>query len=41
VNETVAGGPEAVADALLAAVEAGGDIYQDNTTVVVVRVNGS
>ena len=41
VNETVARGPEAVADALLAAVEAGGDIYQDNTTVVVVRVNGS
>jgi serine/threonine protein phosphatase PrpC len=37
----VAGGPEAVADALLAAVEAGGDIYQDNTTVVVVRVNGN
>jgi serine/threonine protein phosphatase PrpC len=41
VAETVARGPEAVADALLAAVEAGGDIYQDNTTVVVVRVNGS
>jgi protein phosphatase len=41
VTETVAGGPEAVANALLAAVEAGGDIYQDNTTVVVVRVNGS
>jgi len=41
VNETVARGPDAVADALLAAVEAGGDIYQDNTTVVVVRVNGS
>jgi protein phosphatase len=41
VTETVAHGPEAVADALLAAVEAGGDIYQDNTTVVVVRVNGS
>jgi PPM family protein phosphatase len=41
VAETVARGPEAVADALLAAVEAGGDIYQDNTTVVVVRFNGS
>ena len=41
VNENVAQGPEAVANALLAAVEAGGDIYQDNTTVVVVRVKGS
>jgi serine/threonine protein phosphatase PrpC len=41
VAESVARGPEAVADALLAAVEAGGDIYQDNTTVVVVQVNGS
>ena len=41
VNENVAHGPDAVANALLAAVEAGGDIYQDNTTVVVVRVKGS
>ena len=41
VTETGTRGPEAVADALLAAVEAGGDIYQDNTTVVVVRVSGS
>jgi protein phosphatase len=30
--------PDAVADALLAAVDAVGDPYQDNTTVVVVRV---
>ena len=41
VNENIARGPDAVATALLAAVEAGGDIYQDNTTVVVVRVKGS
>jgi len=41
VSENVAHGPDAVATALLAAVEAGGDIYQDNTTVVVVRVKGS
>jgi serine/threonine protein phosphatase PrpC len=40
VEENVAGGPEAVAGALLEAVEAGGDIYQDNTTVVVVRMVG-
>lgn len=33
-----AGSPDAAADALLAAVEAVGDAYQDNTTVVVVRV---
>jgi protein phosphatase len=38
VNETVSRGSEAVADALLAAVDAAGDLYQDNTTVVVVRV---
>ena len=31
-------GPDAVADALLAAVDAAGDLYQDNTTVVVVAV---
>ena len=30
--------PDAAADALLAAVAAAGDPYQDNTTVVVVRV---
>jgi protein phosphatase len=30
--------PEAAAEALLAAVEAVGEVYQDNTTVVVVRV---
>jgi PPM family protein phosphatase len=41
VEESVARGPDAVAAALLEAVEAGGDIYQDNTTVVVVRVTGS
>ena len=33
-----ASGCEAIADTLLAAVEAAGDIYQDNTTVVVIRV---
>ena len=33
-----AGKPAAVADALLAAVEAVGDAHQDNTTVIVVRV---
>jgi len=31
-------GPDSIADALLAAVAAAGDTYQDNTTVVVVRV---
>jgi protein phosphatase len=36
--ERAAEGPEAVADALLAAVDAAGDIYQDNTTVVAVGV---
>jgi protein phosphatase len=40
VTENIARGPEAVADALIAAVEAAGDLYQDNTTVVVVRVTG-
>jgi serine/threonine protein phosphatase PrpC len=40
VEENVVSGPEAIASALLDAVEAGGDIYQDNTTVVVVRVVG-
>jgi protein phosphatase len=39
-TENIARGPEAVADALIAAVEAAGDLYQDNTTVVVVRVTG-
>jgi protein phosphatase len=38
VHENAVRGCEAVADALIAAVEAVGDIYQDNTTVVVVRV---
>lgn len=33
-------GPDAVADGLLAAVEAVGDLNQDNTTVVVVQVTG-
>jgi PPM family protein phosphatase len=33
-----AGSPDAVAHSLLAAVEAAGDAYQDNTTVIVVRV---
>lgn len=31
-------GPDAIADALLEAVDAAGDLYQDNTTVVVVGV---
>lgn len=38
VRENAAKGCEAIADAMLAAVEAAGDIYQDNTTVVVIRV---
>lgn len=38
VTDNVAAGAEKVADALLAAVEAVGDAYQDNTTVVVVSV---
>jgi protein phosphatase len=41
VKENLARGPEAVADGLIAAVEAVGDLYQDNTTVVVVRVTGT
>jgi protein phosphatase len=40
VRENGPKGCEAVADAMLAAVEAVGDIYQDNTTVVVIRVTG-
>jgi len=40
-TENAARGPEAIADALLAAVDAAGDIYQDNTTVVVVQVKGT
>jgi protein phosphatase len=31
-------GPDAIADALLVAVDAAGDLYQDNTTVVVVGI---
>ncbi|HZR52791.1 MAG TPA: protein phosphatase 2C domain-containing protein [Streptosporangiaceae bacterium] len=38
VEANIAGGPDAIADALLAAVDAAGDIYQDNTTVVVVTL---
>jgi protein phosphatase len=38
VEANAAGGPDAIADALLAAVDAAGDIYQDNTTVVVVSL---
>ena len=38
VTQTAPRGCEAVADALIAAVDAAGDLYQDNTTVVVVRV---
>ena len=36
VEAHVSGGPPAIADALLAAVDDAGDLYQDNTTVVVV-----
>jgi serine/threonine protein phosphatase PrpC len=38
VEAHAANGPDAIADALLAAVDAAGDLYQDNTTVVVVGV---
>jgi PPM family protein phosphatase len=38
VEAQLAGGPDAMAQGLLAAVEAAGDLYQDNTTVVVVGV---
>lgn len=38
VAESAAAGPDGIADALLSAVEAVGDKYQDNTTVVVMRV---
>lgn len=42
VAEAYAGqGPDAVAEALLAAVDAAGETHQDNATVVVVRVSGS
>lgn len=37
-TENAAHGPEAIADTLLSAIEAVGDLYQDNTTVVVVCV---
>ena len=33
-------GPDAIADALLTAVDAAGDLYQDNTTVVIVGFKG-
>lgn len=39
VEDHASRGPEAIAKALLRAVEAAGDVYQDNTTVVVVRVS--
>ena len=38
VEAQAASGTDAIADALLAAVDAAGDLYQDNTTVVVVGV---
>jgi protein phosphatase len=38
VEPNRARGPDAIADALLGAVDAAGDLYQDNTTVVVVGV---
>jgi protein phosphatase len=40
VADAASGGPDRIAEALLAAVEAAGDRYQDNTTVVVVGVTG-
>jgi protein phosphatase len=39
--ENATQGPEAIAETLLAAVEAAGDLYQDNTTVVVVCVTAA
>jgi PPM family protein phosphatase len=39
VEAHAAKGPDAIAEALLAAVDAAGDLYQDNTTVVVVGVS--
>jgi PPM family protein phosphatase len=41
VNANAESGCEAIADALLDAVQAAGDPYQDNTTVVVVRVTSA
>jgi len=38
VQQCAAPGPEAIAEALIAAVAAAGEPYQDNTTVVVVTV---
>ena len=38
VEANAVSGPDAIADALLAAVDAAGDLYQDNTTLVVVDV---
>ena len=38
VEAHAASGPDAIADALLAAVDAAGELYQDNTTLVVVDV---
>ena len=38
VEANAASGPDAIADALLAAVDAAGELYQDNTTLVVVDV---
>ena len=40
VEASKAEGPDGIAEALLAAVEAAGDTYQDNTTVIVVRSVG-
>jgi protein phosphatase len=40
-GEAAAGTADAAAEALLAAVDAAGEPYQDNTTVVVVRVSGA
>jgi protein phosphatase len=38
VDEAAAAGPAAIAEALLGAIDAAAEAYQDNTTVVVVRV---
>jgi hypothetical protein len=40
VEAHAARGPDAIADALLTAVDAAGDLYQDNTTVVIVGFKG-
>ena len=41
VSANAANGPDAIADALLLAVDRAGAIHQDNTTVVAIEVSGS